>query len=103
MDMPVIPGMDKVVHLVMFGWLALMFIMDVRKVSAHRIGYVAASVCCLLSALTGAGVEFLQQWMDAGRSFECADIWADSVGAALVWTGFTLRRIRSGSGGNASL
>lgn len=80
-----VPGLDKVVHAVMFGALAFVAVVDLARrgrgeyapVSRRSCLYVAAA-----SAATGGLIEVLQMAMGAGRSGDWLDFLADAVGAA---------------------
>lgn len=84
------PGADKVVHAIMFGGLALMVFVDRSR--AHGWSRIPLSFMIISTVAVmafGAGIEFLQEMMHAGRSFDVCDIWADIAGAALsaiLWT-----------------
>lgn len=95
-DVPVFPGIDKAVHGIMFGWLAMMLIMDWGKQRGQRAGLPGAFVCAVLSAAFGVGIEFLQASMSLGRSYEVADMYADAAGAGAVYAVFVLRRLLAG-------
>ncbi len=82
LEPPLFPGADKIAHFIMFGGLlAMVFIDKVRgqnykKLSVSFILYAMGAVI-----LFGILIEILQLKMEAGRSFEFADIIADSSGA----------------------
>ncbi len=78
-------GADKVVHFLMFGGLAGALCLDWsrRKGDWAMPRSVAVTVCALLSLLVGLGIEWLQESMDAGRSSEWADGFADGLGAVI--------------------
>lgn len=84
MDVPLFPGADKLVHAVMFGFLAWMLYIDLGKVRHHVPSVTAAVLCALSSLLFGALTELLQGIMEAGRSMEGADLAADALGAAMA-------------------
>lgn len=80
--LPLIPGADKVIHMVMFGFLTFVVLLEWMK---HRrwamlplplVG--AVSIAC---ALFGLGDELVQRAMGLGREFETLDILADTAGA----------------------
>lgn len=87
-----IPGIDKVVHAIMFGFLTWMLYVDYGKVS-HREPRLRAIVWCAMSSLTlGAIVEWLQRIMALGRSMEWADLLADATGCLIaLWLILWLR------------
>lgn len=83
------PGVDKVVHALMFGGLTLVVLLDRQRLSARhqkkwsplRGSFVWATA--LISSLSGTIIEFLQRAMDMGRGFEAGDIAADAAGSFL--------------------
>ena len=78
---PLFEGADKLVHAVMFGALAWSMCRDWALWRGRRPNAAVVLIFGCLSALIGTGIEYLQAWMDTGRTFEAADIVADSVGA----------------------
>lgn len=87
------PGADKVVHAIMFGWLAFVAYIDRsrlkkwRKIPSAYVITIAAIVIAF-----GISIEFIQDAMGAGRSFDLNDILADAAGViltALLWFLFT--------------
>lgn len=89
MDIPLFPYADKMVHGIMFGWLALMLIFDEWRSGKER--KISHSMICLsvaASALLGIAIEYLQLRMGLGRSFETSDMVADTIGSILggcIW------------------
>lgn len=80
-----IPGLDKVVHALMFGGLTMAMAVDYAR-RGRVIGSVSPSrlfLFALFSFVFGGGVEILQAVMDAGRSGDLWDLSADAAGAAL--------------------
>lgn len=69
---PGLPGIDKVVHFALF--FGFVFLWQVSR-QARGLQIV------LLAIGFGIGVEYMQEWMAIGRSFDLYDIVADSVGA----------------------
>ena len=79
-----IPGLDKVVHAVMFGGLAFVACIDAAQRRRGSFGQVArgkAWFIALLSAVFGGLVEIAQMAMGAGRSGDLLDFVADCAGA----------------------
>jgi len=78
-----IPGLDKVVHAVMFGGLAFVAVIDLarkrnrcyRRPTSRRLMLVSLSV-----ALFGGAVEIAQEAMDMGRGGDIYDFLADVAG-----------------------
>lgn len=88
-EIPLFPGADKVVHALMFGFLAFIVLLETMK---HRkwtpLPLPEIGVIAFLCAGFGIGIEFAQRAMGLGRSFEILDILADSAGAfaaAGIW------------------
>jgi len=77
-----IPQFDKLVHIGMFGMLCFLFHLPAWKSNlenkARQRWFWFISIGCILY---GTGMEFVQRELIIGRSFEEADILADSVGA----------------------
>lgn len=80
-----IPGLDKVVHAVMFGTLTLSIAVDyarrrhfVNQVSPSRIVAIAT-----ISSLFGGTIEIIQATITPGRSGDLLDFLADIAGAVL--------------------
>ncbi|MDE6403133.1 MAG: VanZ family protein [Muribaculaceae bacterium] len=85
MDMPMIPGLDKVVHAIMFGALAGAICLDVaRKRGIGRLTVILLAVAFVAAALAGGAIELLQSAMNQGRSCEIMDFVADSVGSLIA-------------------
>ena len=79
-----IPGLDKVVHAVMFGGLAFVACIDEAQRRRGSFGQVArgkAWFIALLSAVFGGLVEIAQMAMGARRSGDLLDFVADCAGA----------------------
>lgn len=91
-DLPLFPGADKLAHLLMFGFLTACMLLDrTRRHAWRRIGTGFALFAALFSSLFGIGIEFAQTYMALGRSYETADMIADSGGAFLLmalWLAF---------------
>lgn len=92
LDLPLFPGADKVMHAVMFGFLAFVVLLETMK---HRqwtvLSLPLVGLIALLCALFGIGIEVAQRLMGLGRSFEVLDILADTGGAVAaggVWAMF---------------
>lgn len=80
-EIPLFEGADKVVHAIMFGFLALMFHIDLGKLRHGAATSAQAWWCAAASLIVGVVVEWLQRAMGLGRSMEWADTLADGVGA----------------------
>lgn len=81
-----IPGLDKVVHALMFGGLAFVAVIDLARMrkrcyrSLTRRGVIAVA---LSVALFGGGVEIAQDAMDMGRGGDIYDFIADVAGVVI--------------------
>ena len=86
---PFFPGADKLAHAVMFGFLVAMAALDrSRKENYRPLSPRYLLSAALLTAMFGISIEYLQEALHTGRSFEYADMIADSAGAfcaALLW------------------
>lgn len=92
--MSLFPGSDKVVHAIMFGALTGAILLDNERRRGWKLsgrGFVAVAI--VVGAAAGVVIEFVQDAMRLGRSFDVADMIADFVGAFL--TGVLWRIIRS--------
>ncbi len=83
-DLPLFPGVDKLVHAIMFGGLAGAVVLDWSRWR----GRVSLSVGCLVvaalvSTFAGGIIELLQLMMALGRGCELWDFVADGAGAFL--------------------
>jgi len=96
METQLFPGADKVAHAIMFGGLALMaYVDESRSRRWSRLSPAYIAVTMLAVAAFGVVIEFLQDSIDTGRTFDINDIWADTAGAvlaALLWFLFTRSR-----------
>ena len=80
-DLPLFPGVDKIVHVVMFAALSFVALVDTRFRLDRRLSMVAAVGIALGAAVVGGVIELLQAAMAMGRGAEWLDFAADSVGA----------------------
>lgn len=87
-ETPMIPGLDKVVHAVMFGGLYLCVFLDIQRRHRPWMRRVAAW-CAVTVTVSGALVEVAQTLMAMGRGGDVRDLVADAAGvalaAALLW------------------
>lgn len=89
-DLPNIVGIDKLVHGIMFGGLAMSICLDIQRRNwSALIGIGSVIVAIVISSVVGVTVEMLQYWMVNGRTYETYDIVADVVGAFVL--GFVAR------------
>lgn len=82
-DIPLFPGIDKVVHALMFGGLAAVGCFDLWRCQGARLSVYSMILVAGVSALFGGVIEWLQMAMEMGRSAELADFAADVAGAAV--------------------
>lgn len=88
---PLFYGADKIAHALMFGFLTLMILMDaVRKRSWVRADWWILLAAVAGSAGLGIGIEYLQRAIGDGRSYEVADMVADTIGAVVAGLGWLL-------------
>lgn len=95
-DMELIPGMDKLIHAIMFGGLVGAVAFDYSR--SHDIAcparrtMVLFAVCALIF---GGVIELLQDAMGLGRGAEWADFAADSLGALVAYftAPFAIKRV----------
>ena len=78
------PNADKVVHFLMFGGLAAVFVFDCWR-QGFKINLWLMCCAILLSSDLGGTIELLQDLMGLGRSGDFNDFVADTVGS-LVFT-----------------
>jgi len=72
-------GIDKLVHFLLYAFLALLLILV-----KTRIKFLIHTVYMfLLSVAYGISIEILQGMFFAGRTFDYADIIANTIGAAI--------------------
>ena len=97
-DLPNIVGIDKLVHGIMFGGLAMSICLDIQRRNwSALIGIGSVIVAIVISSVVGVIVEMLQYWMANGRTYETYDIGADGVGAFVL--GFVARILLKKYGG----
>lgn len=83
-DLPTFPGIDKVVHAIMFGWLTLVMCWDWYVSRRCRLVPLQIALCALLSILLGGAIEIAQGAMGFGRSADIWDFTADTIGSLAV-------------------
>lgn len=86
-DIPLFPGIDKVVHACMFGFLTLISWFDCGRRKNQWRFLPIRTTALIATASLGFGIiiELLQLGMGLGRSFEWADIDADAAGCLLAF------------------
>jgi hypothetical protein len=81
---------DKIVHMVLFGSLALSFFCHFEHSKYPFLKTVRAKAYVLIFCiLYGIGMEFYQKYYVPSRGFEVADMLADAIGALLALPIFT--------------
>lgn len=81
---PVFPGADKIGHTLMFGGLAAIAVVDMHRIGrGDRTKKILPALIIVSCILFGVLIEYLQEWMHLGRSFEYADIVADATGCII--------------------
>lgn len=84
-ELPLFPGADKLVHAIMFGTLSAVLLFDYSRFHHWRnVSWPVGIAFAALSAIFGICIEFLQESMQLGRSFEWLDMLADTAGAFLA-------------------
>ena len=83
-DLPMIPGMDKLVHAIMFGWLTLVVCWDWYTSTRSRLNKRQIAICAVIAILSGGAIEIVQWAMGNGRSADIWDFTADTIGALAV-------------------
>lgn len=91
-DVQLFPGADKLAHALMFGGTAAALLFDLQKHCGWRpLGWLQIIEIAVAISLAGVAIEFAQEAMGDGRSFEEADMAADAIGAfavAFLWIAF---------------
>lgn len=88
-DSPSFPGADLLAHGIMFGGITFCFLLDRQR----RRDWTSVSLpyilwCFLFATGLGILIEYAQEWMEMGRTFEVRDMEADGAGSlfvALMW------------------
>lgn len=83
------PGQDKVAHALMFFVWTWLVSMNVRDFFGRfsTPGAIGALICCFV---LGGLIEEAQAEMNLGRSFECADLVADTAGGGVAVISFAI-------------
>lgn len=89
MTPPMFEGADKIVHALMFGGLTFITLFDyARFMQKHRTKRWVQTLICISCAMFGISIEYMQQAMQLGRTFDYADIVADLIGVlffSVLW------------------
>ncbi len=84
---------DKLVHMGLFGSLALSFFVHFELSNSGFLKSIRAKALTLiLCILYGIGMEYYQKYYVPSRAFEVADMLADAVGALLAVPFFMILR-----------
>jgi VanZ family protein len=77
---------DKWIHLGSFMVMVILWCLAVYKFSSARKDFAVAFVVIMISViLYGVGMEFVQLYLVANRSFDIWDIVANTAGAVIGW------------------
>lgn len=92
---------DKIVHMGIFGLLALLFIFPIAKSTlSPQLKWHYIVRICLATCIWGLTTELIQKYFIPSRNFDLVDWAADSIGAiiALIFSRkFFAKRLRSES------
>lgn len=81
-EIPLFTGADKLVHGIMFFGLSITLMLDTARVSRRgSLGVAAMAAIAIVATGIGVLIEYLQDWMQLGRSFDVIDMWCDAAGA----------------------
>lgn len=85
-ELPDIPGIDKLIHAIMFGGMAGALAFDYcRSHMLTRPSRRTMLTCCAVSFVFGGVIELLQDAMGLGRGADWFDFLADGVGTAVAF------------------
>lgn len=82
---PLFPYADKVIHIGLFFILTTLWLLTRKTVKEKNILVIILMAYAIL-------VEFIQDWMGMGRSFDLYDIIADYVG--IVLSGYSFKKLK---------
>lgn len=85
-DLPLIPGLDKIIHAVMMGGLTSAILFDYRRNAGRprRINRRFIILTALLMTVFSVADEWAQEAMNVGRSGDPLDFMADCAGILLA-------------------
>jgi VanZ family protein len=84
---------DKLVHMALFGSLALSFFVHFEGTNSKFLKSIRAKALTLIfCTLYGIGMEYYQKYFAPTRGFEVTDMLADAIGAILALPFFTIIR-----------
>lgn len=85
-DMTLLPGVDKLIHAIMFGGLTGSVSFDYsRSHGLRRPPHGVMIIAALGASIAGGIIELLQDAMGMGRGAEWADFGADILGAVVAY------------------
>ena len=85
MHLELFKGADKWVHAIMFGALTSCIMLDRQRHACwHELTPAFAFMSGGVSTLAGVAIEYLQRYMELGRSYDPGDIAADAGGALVA-------------------
>ena len=75
---------DKPIHMILFGTQAYLVVLGAHK-NAFTISSKFNLLVCLITALFGASIEYLQILLTTSRSFDYIDMLANAIGALIAY------------------
>lgn len=86
-----LPFADKVIHMILFGSLALSVFSHFEQYSNSTFQSIRIKALALIVCISyGIGMEFYQKYFVPSRGFEVGDMLADAIGALLALPFFTI-------------
>lgn len=85
-DLALIPHIDKLVHAIMFGSLAVAIALDrSRSRGLESLTWGFLTLCAVIATVAGGLIELLQGAMAMGRGCDTLDLGADFLGALVAF------------------
>ena len=86
-----LPFADKVIHMILFGSLALSVFSHFEQYSNSAFQSIRTKALALIACISyGIGMEFYQKYFVPSRGFEVGDMLADAIGALLALPFFSM-------------
>ena len=86
-----LPFADKVIHMILFGSLALSVFSHFEQYSNSAFQSIRTKSLALIVCISyGIGMEFYQKYFVPSRGFEVGDMLADAIGALLALPFFSM-------------
>lgn len=86
-----LPFADKVIHMILFGSLALSVFSHFEQYSNSTFQSIRIKALALIVCISyGIGMEFYQKYFVPSRGFEVGDMLADAIGALLALPLFSM-------------